>query len=86
MFLASFEKLFLLIGIIVAVWYGFKFFSAVERATSQTRQAPRQRPGAGARPRPTQMAEVEETSKCRVCGAYVPVRQPARCGRPDCPY
>ena len=84
MFLASFEKLFLLIGIIVAVWYGFKFFSAVERATGQARQAPRQ--GTRASARPTQTAEIEETSKCRVCGAYVPARQPSRCNRSECPF
>ena len=86
MFFAGFEKFFLLIGIIVAVWYGFKFFSAVERASSQARQAPGRAQGRPQRQRPTQMAEVEETVKCRVCGAYVPVRQPARCGRANCPY
>ena len=75
-------KLIVLIGIIAAVWYGFRFLGALDRARKQagrmTKQAPRQRRA--------DVANVEDTVKCRVCGAYVPARQPTRCNRSDCPF
>lgn len=74
-------KLIVLIGIIAAVWYGFRFVGALDRARKQAeraaKRAPRQRRG--------DVANVEDTIKCRVCGAYVPARQPTRCNRSDCP-
>jgi hypothetical protein len=76
-------KLIVLIGIIVAVWYGFRLVGALDRARKQadrmTKQAPRQQ-------RRADVANVEDTVKCRVCGAYVPARQPTRCNRGDCPF
>jgi len=97
MFFASFEKLFLLIGIIAAVWYGFRFMGAVERARARGQRAQQQARGrrpaqpadrgtASGRNAASQMANVEETIRCRVCGAFVPARQPSRCGRGDCPF
>jgi hypothetical protein len=97
MFFASFEKIFLLIGIIAAVWYGFRFVGALERARARGQRAqqqtrarrPTQSANSGAaksRASNTQMANVEETIRCRVCGAFVPARQPSRCGRADCPF
>jgi hypothetical protein len=102
MFFASFEKMFLLIGIIAAVWYGFRFVGAIERARARGQQAEQQararRPtqsassgaangrAADSRAAGTQMANVEETIRCRACGAFVPARQPSRCGRGDCPF
>jgi len=98
MFFASFEKLFLLIGIIVAVWYGFKFVSVLERVRARGQQAQRaqqqaRRPNpsatggpANARSANRPVANVEETIRCRTCGAFVPARQPSRCARGDCPF
>ncbi len=95
MFLASFEKLFLLAGIIAVVWYGFRFVSVLERVRARGRQAQqrarRPNPSAGggtanARSTSTNVANVEETIRCRACGAFVPARQPLRCGRADCPF
>ena len=93
MFFASFEKLILLIGIIAAVWYGFKFVSVLERVRARGRQAQQQarRPNpsassTNARSTNRPMANVEETIRCRTCGAFVPARQPSRCGRADCPF
>jgi len=31
-------------------------------------------------------AQIEETVKCRVCGAYVPAQGATSCGQPGCPY
>ncbi len=97
MFFASFEKLFLLIGIIAVVWYGFRFAGAIERARSRGRQAEQQARGrrpaqsanrgaANGRAASANMASVEETIRCRVCDAFVPARLPSRCGRGDCPF
>jgi hypothetical protein len=93
MFFASFEKLFLLIGIIAAVWYGFRFMSVLERVRARGQQAQQQsrRPNpaasaANARPTNRATANVEETIRCRTCGAFVPARQPSRCGKGDCPF
>jgi hypothetical protein len=95
MFFASFEKIILLIGIIAAVWYGFRFVSVLERVRARGREAQQQarRPNpsasrgtANARSTSTPVANVEETIRCRACGAFVPARQPLRCGRGDCPF
>jgi len=75
-------KLIVLIGIIVAVWYGFRFLGAVDRARRQAERVAKQAPGQ----RRTDVANVEDTLKCRICGAYVPARQPTRCNCSDCPF
>jgi hypothetical protein len=97
MFFASFEKLFLLIGIIAVVWYGFRFVGAIERARARGQEAEQRaraqrstqsakRGAPNGRAANSQMANVEETIRCRVCGAFVPARQPSCCGRGDCPF
>ena len=82
----SLTKLVVLIGIITAVWYGFKLIGQVDRARkaaqrAQQGQAARRKPAATA---PEQI--VEDMVKCRKCGAYVPARRPTSCGRGDCPW
>jgi hypothetical protein len=88
----SLPKLILLIGIIVVVWYVFRFLGHVERARHQAaREAAKaaaargHRRTAGRESRGS-VAQVEDMVKCRTCGAYVPVRNPSRCGRNDCPF
>lgn len=88
----SLPKLILLIGIIVVVWYVFRFLGQVDRARQQAaREAAKaaaargHRRTAGREPRGG-VAQVEDMVKCRTCGAYVPVRSPSRCGRNDCPF
>ncbi len=82
----SFGKLILLIAIVAIVWYGFRFLGEVDRARRQAaRGASGATPRTGRR-RPADLAQVEDTVKCRACGSYVPVRSPSRCGRSDCPY
>ncbi len=89
----SFPKLIVLIGIITAIWYGFRLVGALDRARRQADRMARQAPRGGARQtqqqtqqRGADVANVEDTLKCRVCGAYVPARQPSRCNRSDCPF
>jgi hypothetical protein len=78
----SLPKLIVLIGIVMAVWYGFRFLGALDRARKQAERVARQAP----RQRRADVANVEDTVKCRMCGAYVPARQPSRCNRSDCPF
>ena len=78
----SLPKLILLIVIIYAVWRGFRFLGAVEKVRQRSDSTPRP----AQEKRRADVANVEDTLKCRVCGAYVPARQPGRCNRADCPF
>jgi hypothetical protein len=70
-------KLLLLIAVVVAVWYGWKYVNRVNQVRAeQRRRAPR---------RTAQAIEAEDMSKCAVCGTYVTGR-PGSCGRSDCPF
>lgn len=75
----SFGKILVFVAIVALVWYGFKL---VGRLDQQRKKAV-----ARQKERPTKTASaVEETVRCRVCGAYVATRGATSCGRPDCPY
>ena len=65
-------KLVLLLFVIVAVWYGYRWLNG------PARDLPRRSP-----PRPGAI-QAEDLTVCGVCGAYVAVSAPG-CGRPDCP-
>jgi hypothetical protein len=90
----SLPKLLLLIAVIAIIWYGFRFLGTVERARKQAERMMRQgaarqaagRQGAARTGPGHDLSKVEDTVKCKVCSAYVPVRQPARCARADCPF
>lgn len=86
MFALSFSKLVVLVGIIVAVVYGSKLLSRFQelREAEARRRREDARPTAGAGPGPAR--QIEETVKCRVCGAYVPAQGATSCGQPGCPY
>ncbi|HYB09688.1 MAG TPA: hypothetical protein VEJ16_08460 [Alphaproteobacteria bacterium] len=94
MFGFSLPKLIVLAGILLIVWYGFKLIGRIQalrdaEAKRQARDARvRRRAGDGGAGVASDNArsEVEETVKCRVCGAYVPVRGVAKCGQPGCPF
>ena len=64
MFGAGFQKILILIAIVTAVWYGFRWIGrlAAERKALQ-RMARRSRPA---------RRSVEDMVKCRLCGDYVP--------------
>lgn len=81
MFGFGFTKLAVLILIVLAIWYGFKFVGQLDKARkeSQANKPPRQS-GSGNTP------DVEDTVQCPVCGAYVVAKTASPCERPDCPY
>lgn len=83
MFGFGFTKLFVLIAIVIAVWYGFKIVGQLDQARkqSQGKRPPRQSAGGGG-----SAPEVEDTVQCPVCGAYVVAKSASPCERPDCPY
>jgi uncharacterized protein len=77
MFGVGIQKLILLVAILTAVWYGFRFIGrlAAERKALQ-RQGRQNR---------TPRRAVEDMVKCRLCGDYVPASGTASCARADCP-
>jgi uncharacterized protein len=77
MFGGPLGKLLILIAVIAAVWYGYKYVNRVGRLRAEQR---RRAPPPGRR-----ALEAEDMQKCRVCGAYV-TAQARSCGRGDCPY
>jgi len=79
----SFNKLFVLVTLIMAVWYGFKWIGQLDRARkAASRQQSRETPGASA----GTSRRVEDMVKCSVCGTYMPSRGAASCGKSTCPY
>ena len=88
----SLPKLIVLIGIITFVWYGFKLLGRFQelREAEARRRARDGRAGGARAPsaaaRTAEPADVEDTVKCRVCGAYVTARGATDCGQPGCPY
>lgn len=82
--LPSLTKLLVLVGIVLAVWYGFKLVGKLDAARKlQAKQQARAAKEAKARPA---VPDAEEMVACRACQAYVPAANPSNCGRADCPY
>ena len=88
MFGFGFTKLVVLIGIVAAVWYGFKVVGQLDKARkqSQVNKSPRHSGGGGGGNGGGKAPEVEETVQCPTCGAYVVAKSSSPCERPDCPY
>jgi uncharacterized protein len=78
----SFPKLIVLAAIIAVIWYGFRLVGELDKARRQAARVAKQ---AGQKGR-SSGSNVEETVKCRACGAYVPAREPSRCNRSECPF
>lgn len=82
------SKLLLLVGVIAAVWFGWRWMSRVQAIGREKlgrqdggRQAPRPDTAANAPSR-----NAEDMEKCAECGAWVAPALAGRCGRPGCPY
>lgn len=73
------QKLFLLIAVIAAVWFGAKAYKRYElaRRRREAREAESARDGA---------LVAQEMVKCPRCATYVAGPRPEGCGRSDCPY
>lgn len=82
MFGFGFSKLAVLVGIVMAVWYGFKLVGQLERVRKQAQDGQPPRRSGGGKSAP----EVEDTVQCPTCGAYVVAKSASPCERPDCPY
>ena len=97
----SIQKLLVLVGIVAAVWYGFKLVGRMQQARDaqakaggstksanlgdQLRAWVAGRRGGGGRGDETGGA-TEDLIPCPKCGAYVAARGASSCGRSDCPY
>jgi hypothetical protein len=77
----GFGKLIVLILVILAVWYGYKYVNRVNEIREALRRKAAPRPERGGARR----IKAEDMTKCRACGAYV-AEGAASCGRPDCPF
>jgi len=75
MFGFSLSKLVVLVAIIAAVWYGFKFLGRLD----EKRKAEIKRGAAKGH-------DAEAMVECPVCGIYVSAQDAGNCGRADCPY
>lgn len=85
MFGFSFAKLIVLVGVILLVWYGFKFVGRLQ-ALHEAAERRRAQDGRGDRAHSSARGgQIEELVKCGVCGSYVPAQGAAACGRADCP-
>lgn len=83
MFGFGLTKIAVLIAVVLAVWYGFKFVGRLDQARkAQAEGKPKKR----AENRNAKRPEVEDTVECPVCGAYVVARNSTPCERSDCPY
>jgi len=71
-------KLLVLIALIAIAWYGFRLAGRGRRR--RARDVPRRRP---AEPR---IEDAQETTRCAVCGTFVPEGAARDCGRDGCPY
>lgn len=69
-------KLLILVAVVVAIWYGFKF---VGRLDAQRRKRLAQRDE-------QDIEKPEEMKECPVCGTFVVSGSTRDCGRDGCPY
>jgi uncharacterized protein len=83
----SLQKLLVLLLIVGAVWYGFKFVTRLQQARdSEGKPRSRVRGGKPPASEPSASAEVEDMVRCPTCGAFVAARSASPCKRDDCPY
>jgi len=80
----SVNKLLVLIVIVMAVWYGFKFIGELDRLRKAALR--QQAQGKAKAPRAEGALQAEDMIKCRVCGTYMPSTGAKSCGKPNCPY
>ncbi|MBT4907386.1 MAG: hypothetical protein HON62_10930 [Rhodospirillaceae bacterium] len=76
MFGFSFQKILVLIVIIVVVWYGFKAAGRIK--------AKREKQVDG--DKASGSIDSQDMVKCAACGHYLAADKLVNCGRDDCPY
>ena len=70
-------KLLVLIALIGIAWYGFRLVG--RRNRPQAGHAPR-------KPAARKIEDAQDTTRCPVCGTFVPDGAARDCGRDGCPY
>lgn len=75
-FILAMLKYLVLILVIAAVWYGYRYVNNRKKAAGQPVTPPPAHP----------QVKAEDMAACRVCGAYVAEATVKSCGRNDCPY
>ncbi|MEL0114052.1 MAG: hypothetical protein VW835_20160 [Rickettsiales bacterium] len=75
----SLTKIFVLAAIVLAVWYGFKFVSRLDKRRKEE-IAEAKRVSAAA------PSDAGDMIKCPKCDAFVVARGAMNCGRHNCPY
>jgi uncharacterized protein len=78
----SIGKVVVLITIVLAVWYGFKFIGQLDR---QRKEMARRQTGGARSSRGRTASDVEEMIRCRTCGTYIPASGGTSCGKAGCP-
>jgi uncharacterized protein len=78
-------KLLVLLLILLAVWYGFKWVGRAQAIREQQRRSAASEQGRRQRPREP-VAHTEDMVKCAACGVYVPATGARSCERAGCPY
>ncbi|MEK7244644.1 MAG: hypothetical protein AAB223_01340 [Pseudomonadota bacterium] len=91
MFGLSLTKILLTIFVIVAVWYGWRFFTRYQALkAARARAVPPvggQQTGSPRAPTGAQTSvEAEDMVECRTCGAFIALSRRVACGRKDCPF
>jgi ribosomal protein L32 len=76
MFGIGFGKLLLLVAIVVAVWYAFKFVGRLDRKRKREL----------ADKKKTDADSIGKMDQCPTCGTYVVADRAQNCGREGCPY
>lgn len=76
----SFQKLLVLVAIILVVWYGFKIAGKLDAK----RKAMARQDSQDKRNRPQE--RIDDLVACPACGTYAARGDAEDCGRPDCPY
>ena len=84
MFGLSVGKLIVLVLVVIAVWYGWRWIGRLN-ALNKTRAEERERLDAGAG-NAAGGADIADTVQCTRCGTFVPAHGARHCGRDDCPY
>lgn len=79
----SFGKILVLAIAIAAVWFGFRYFTALGQAARERQEAGGPAPRSARKPA---ALDAEEMTACPRCGTYVSASKPGACSRVDCPY
>lgn len=78
----SLSKLIVLVLIIAAVWYGFKYVTRRNQMLDEEKNRGNLRDNGNDASRNT----VHDMETCTVCGTFVPAGAAKACGRAGCPY